>query len=157
MERILNRWLTCVVSLFFFVESSTAQSSPLSSPPIVSTDEQLAATLRMIERLDGDYVVQRDPRTGERRGVLLLDNTQITDADLAELKHLPHLTELYLQSTEITDHGLAALAQLPHLTTLLLCDTEVTDAGMAKLAALQQLTTLGSMDIHLGAFRGFVG
>ena len=72
-----------------------------------------------------------------------LHQTQITDADIAQLKAFPNLRTLNLYHTRITDAGLANVAQLTQLQILHLGNTEVTDAGLRYLQALPDLHELG--------------
>lgn len=68
--------------------------------------------------------------------------TQITDADLEQLKGLTMLQELQLWGTQITDAGLKHLKGLTTLQTLQLQDTQITDAGLEHLKGLRQLQEL---------------
>jgi Leucine-rich repeat (LRR) protein len=72
-----------------------------------------------------------------------LHHTQITDADLAQLKLFPNLRTVNLYGTHTTDAGLANLGKIPSLQTLHLGNTEVTDAGLESLQALPDLHELG--------------
>src|SRR5882672_7942546 len=67
---------------------------------------------------------------------------QATDADLAELKNLPKISQLNLANTAVTDAGLANIAGLTNLTHLHLEKTAITDAGLANLKNLTNLTYL---------------
>jgi Leucine-rich repeat (LRR) protein len=72
-----------------------------------------------------------------------LHQTQITDADLAQLKSFPNLRTLNLYNTHITDAGLANVANLTGVQTLHLGNTEITDAGLRSLQSLPDLHELG--------------
>src|SRR3954467_8730829 len=58
---------------------------------------------------------------------------QATDADLAELKNLPKISQLNLANTSITDAGLANISNLTNLTHLHLEKTAITDAALPHL------------------------
>ena len=63
----------------------------------------------------------------------------LTDAGVRHLARLPRLRHLDLGDTGITDRGLEVLRELPALETLSLRMTKVTDAGMAHLSACERL------------------
>src|SRR5258706_7490504 len=67
---------------------------------------------------------------------------QATDADLAELKTLPKISQLNLANTAVTDAGLANIAGLTNLTHLHLEKTAISDAGLANLKNLTNLVYL---------------
>ena len=73
---------------------------------------------------------------------LYLRNASITDAGLAHLEGLISLECLYLSHTQITGVGLAHLKGLTRLQELWLDSTSVTDAGLAHLEALISLEYL---------------
>lgn len=69
-------------------------------------------------------------------------NSDVTDNDLKQLKHLENLTALNLRFTGITDVGLAALKDLKKLARLDLIGTKITDEGLKTLGELKELTSL---------------
>lgn len=71
-----------------------------------------------------------------------LNNTKITDADLAILEELPGLQWLDLRITPITDDGIAHLRTLRNLRTLNLFRTNLTDKGLENLRGMIDLETL---------------
>jgi hypothetical protein len=74
---------------------------------------------------------------------LSLPSTQVTDAGLENVKGLTSLEYLDLNDTRVTDAGLKRLRGLAALQALQLNDTEVSDAGLENfraLTALQQLS-----------------
>jgi YHS domain-containing protein len=73
---------------------------------------------------------------------LSLAGKQTTDAELAEVKNLPKVSQLNLANTAVTDAGLANVAGLTELTSLHLEKTAVTDAGLANLKNLAKLDYL---------------
>ena len=64
------------------------------------------------------------------------------DAVLAQLAHLPEITELNLGGTQVTDAGLAHVAKLARLERLYLFKSGVTDAGLKSLSGLGELRYL---------------
>ena len=71
-----------------------------------------------------------------------LAGTGITDAALAQVGAMRHLTRLHLQRTAITDAGIAHLAGLAELESLNLYGTAVTDAALGTLGRLAKLRQL---------------
>ena len=57
----------------------------------------------------------------------------MTDAGLARLGELTHLTQLCFRDTPVTDAGLVHLRELANLDCLTLEGTRVTDAGVREL------------------------
>lgn len=74
--------------------------------------------------------------------LLILDQTQITDAGLARLANLRNIVGLDLGSTQITDAGLANLAGMSDLRALELDCTHVTDAGLSHVGKHSNLIRL---------------
>ena len=73
-----------------------------------------------------------DPNEGKVRG-LLCSNSQVQDADLAELKKLRKINTIALAGRPITDKGLKHLAEVKTLVIIGLENTKVTDAGIKAL------------------------
>ena len=71
-----------------------------------------------------------------------LAGTKIGDEGLSKIDHLAGLTELYLPGTAVTDAGMASVAKLNGLTKLILSDTAVGDAGVGKMKTLTDLKEL---------------
>ena len=69
-----------------------------------------------------------------------LDDSALTDADVAALAHLPRLAVLSLANTGVTDAGVASLVALPKLNFIGLDGTAVTDAVIPTLEAMPALT-----------------
>ena len=59
-----------------------------------------------------------------------LDDTQVTDAWLENIKKMPPIQCLYLEGTQVTDVGLEHLKGLSQLKGLELGYTQLTDAGL---------------------------
>jgi hypothetical protein len=72
-----------------------------------------------------------------------LSERRITDADLVQLRGLPHLQELDLTRTRITGAGLENVKDSTALRTLFLTDTKVDDAGIAHLKGMRTLALIG--------------
>lgn len=73
---------------------------------------------------------------------LYLNNTRITNGQLAALSELPLLKRLNLAVTSIDDAGLVGLTRFPTLEFLVIHRTSVTDAGVDSLSRLKALRTL---------------
>lgn len=123
------------------------------SPPFslchVSADER--AVVQRIKELGGQV---NDGKEGDERSVfrVILPAEQIEDSDLAMLKDLPDLRELYLSGLvsksppsgkgNVTDKGLAELKSLIKLESLNLCGNRITDVGLKELQTLKQLRSI---------------
>ncbi|HEV8381303.1 MAG TPA: hypothetical protein VGQ29_06955 [Gemmatimonadales bacterium] len=83
----------------------------------------------------------------------------VSDAGLRALANLPHLCHLNLTGCPITDEGLAMLRRLPELETLALAWTRLTDVGALHLAACQNLRSVNLMGTATGdgAIRALAG
>ncbi len=66
-------------------------------------------------------------------GAVLLDNSEVTDIELAHLQAFPELQTLSLKGAAVTDSGLVHLERLTSLRRLFLDRTLITDAGAARL------------------------
>ena len=64
---------------------------------------------------------------------LCLSRTRITDAGLEHLKNLPQLQELEISHSLVTDAGLERLKELTQLRRLSISSTKITDEGAKKL------------------------
>lgn len=78
---------------------------------------------------------------GSVRGVLILNDTAITDAGLVHLHRQPVQT-LSLLNTRVSDAGVPTLAGVSNLNRLDLTGTSVTGRGFSRLSGLPHLTTL---------------
>jgi hypothetical protein len=97
--------------------------------------------LAALEKLRARFA--RDPtRPGKPIVLVDLQSTEVTDADLKQLRALHRLHTLNLSGTQVTDAGLRELAAFRRLETLNLWHTKVTDAGLKHLAALPNLEEL---------------
>src|SRR5947209_18517611 len=124
------RLWTLVVVLSLAAPALAAQDSP---------GEKQA--LALINKLRGSYKIEGEG--ADRRVLVDLRFTAVTDADLARLRPLKDLVTLRLFNTAITDAGLAHLAEFKRLRALSLNDTRVTDARLARLKGLSALRELG--------------
>ncbi len=73
------------------------------------------------------------------RAVFLYEST--TDFDLEKLKDLPDVESVIISSTQVTDAGVAQLRHLPDLKELIL-SCQMTDAGLTHLQTLRELRYL---------------
>lgn len=101
-----------------------AQIRRLAAVGTLTFDEEQVFDYRISCFVDNQY--QGDQPMGD-----------ITDADMALLKHMPNLETLYLCRQPVED--ISVLADLP-LTTLALCENEILD--LSPLGSLQGLKTL---------------
>lgn len=81
---------------------------------------------------------------------LVLDGTDVSDADLATLKNHDKLELLYLKSTPVTSHGITHLSKLQKLHTLHLTGSEIDDAAGPAIATLTSLEELGISSTAVG-------
>ena len=83
------------------------------------------------------------------------DTFLVTDTQLARIRHLKSLRNLYLTNTKITDAGLVHLKEITSLRWLYLHHTRITDAGLVHLKGLKSLEILNldntkTTDVGLG-------
>jgi hypothetical protein len=110
---------------------------------VVAADKpEVAAAVAKIEALGGEIDRENDRPDGAIVTISLVGSETLKDNDLAFLKSLPSLQELYLGNTAISDAGLKHLAGLKKLQVLGLIGTKVTDASMKELAGLEKLEHL---------------
>lgn len=74
---------------------------------------------------------------------LVLDDTKVTDADLAPFESHPNLKGVRLQGTRITDRTLKVLASLPSLRTVTLTRTRVSPEGIAAFRKAKPKVEIG--------------
>ena len=77
---------------------------------------------------DGSYA--RGP--GKHLEAVWLDDSDVTDEDLRNLKGLSELRRIDLSGTRITDKGLAELLVFPNLTNVEVTNTQVTLDGLIE-------------------------
>ncbi len=75
----------------------------------------------------------------ERLRYLCLDSTRLTNAAMASVSRLSHLTGFHLGRTQISDAGLVPLLDLKRLRAVTLVDVPITDTGLAILSRVQGL------------------
>lgn len=102
-------------------------------PEARATMSESEKALDAIARLGGE--VEHPPGDDDDQPVIgvNLAGTQVTDAQLAMLKHFPQLRKLDLSRTRITDAGIAHLKGLATLQQIVLTGTQVTEQGVAEL------------------------
>jgi imidazolonepropionase-like amidohydrolase len=100
------------------------------------TEEKTAAA--KIEKLGGKVGWNGDGQVVK----IDLNNTKVTDADLAILEEFPGLESLDLRITQIGDEGVAHLRTLRWLKHVNLFRTNLSDKGMESLRGLIDLETL---------------
>src|SRR3954452_8589773 len=114
--------------------------------PTVRDDE---SAVKAIGKLGGK-VTRDDKQHGNPVVRVDLGNTQVTDADLKDLKELQSLQELSLGGTKVTDTGLKQLKDLKSLHVLYLTRTKVTGTGLKELKSLQTLLLYDSKVTDVG-------
>lgn len=119
-----------------------AQELGVSISALSQTEPWLQCNASLAKTKFGDAELKR--LAPLERNLLWLDlaGTRVTDAGLACVAAMPHLTRLHLERTGVTDAGLKCLACLPKLTYLNLVATKVTDAGFASLRQMASLRQL---------------
>ena len=105
-----------------------------------SKTDQEKAIAALVKR--GGHVFQDETQPDRPVISVDLDETEIDDAGLSNLKGLTRLQLLSIDGTRITDIGLANLKGLTSLTDLSLDNTEIGDAGLAQLDGLKNLQKL---------------
>ncbi|QEL17588.1 protein kinase domain-containing protein [Limnoglobus roseus] len=84
---------------------------------------------------------------GMKLSAVGLAGTGVRDAELAHLKQLPHLHQVWLAETGVTDAGLESLASIKTLKLVHVKKTNVTAAGVKKLqAALPGCSVVSDFD-----------
>ena len=71
-----------------------------------------------------------------------ISHSNVTDAGLANLRHLPGLVHLDLSETKVTSEGLRHLISLPNLKTLYLAHCPLSQEEVAVLAEMHNLESL---------------
>jgi hypothetical protein len=123
-----RKWVWCLLALVFLAATG---SSSGDEGHALATLGRLGAKVTRDEQRPGKPVVLVDSRSSD-----------LTDADLKNLKSLQGLRTLRLDFSKVTDAGLKELATFRQLDTLGLSGTKVTDAGLKWLTGLGQLRTL---------------
>lgn len=120
-------------------ERSTTHSTNLNGQKFRDSDAIHLRNLRFLQGLHlngtaiGDKTVCQLAQHHRYIYALSLASTNVTDAGLDALKHLPMLTYVNLQNTQITDAGLLKLRNVRQLDSLALSGTRVTQAGIVAL------------------------
>jgi ankyrin repeat protein len=120
-----------------FVEATVRGQKPPGAPYEIHTRERRIEPRRLLapDEWDTLFDVMRQHR------ITAVDGHGImTDAMLARVADLEHVTALYLGgSRTVTDEGLRQLARMPQLQTLDLSGCQVTDRGLDVLRHLPHL------------------
>jgi hypothetical protein len=107
--------------------------------------EQRIPTLRASEQMT-DALLARIADLDHVTRLDLEGSRQLTDAGLQQLARMPQLTELDLSGCTITDRGLEVLRQLPNLRRFhLRWHRGISDAGLAHLAPCDLLESVDLM------------
>lgn len=147
-----------------FVASLPAGKGSIAAKPVMlhgagpARDWDEIVALMQARRIDGldahgemtDAQLARLARLEHITALNLEGSRGVSDAGLRSLAGLRHLRHLNLSGCPITDAGLAVLRQLPGLETIALAWTRVTDAGAAHLAACGNLRSVNLMGTATG-------
>jgi len=115
-------------------KKKSAELVPISK---VTTAAQAEAHLK---RLLNPEQIERNSLDEIRK--LDFEASDVTDEDLALLRHFPYVSHINLAGTKITDAGLVHLKQLERLSELFLYNTKVTDTGVKHIAGLTRMEQL---------------
>ncbi len=99
-------------------------------------------TIRLDETLVTDLDIANLAGLDDKLRRINLSNTELSDASLARLSKYSLLEQLRIASPHFTDHGVAVLAELPRLRYLHLIDTPLTDCAIPHLKRLAGLSAL---------------
>src|SRR6516162_7068094 len=112
--------------------------APLALARADDAEDKAAA---LVEKLGGR--VQRDDKAADNPViVVLLDDRDVTDATLKELKALRNLQTLRIAATKVTDAVIMELKEFKNLQVLVVENNKVTDAAFKELKALKNLKEL---------------
>jgi hypothetical protein len=106
-----------------------ARGAEAPQKPVAAEKEALA--VKVIEKLGGTFT----RGTGANGQIVEVDmrGTQVTDADLKEVRELSNLQMLYLGNTRVTDAGLKELKNLKNLGFLGLMGVKITAPAVKEL------------------------
>lgn len=137
-----------------FVGCDTAPPAGTNTPAPMKRQERMLSKVsasqkeaaKALEALGGEVQINEEDADPL---ILAVDfsNSQVTDADLAQLQELPSIGILDFTNTAITDEGLKHLAKYPNLVILTLSDTKVTDEGIAQVASFTSLRRLTLLNL----------
>ncbi len=132
------------------VNGKTIKPDPKNGNPTATPDRKAAEYVLSIGGTVGvngqntDIKALSDlPQVGMMlTGVILVGNTQVSDAGLANFKECKNLTFLSLHKSKVGDAGLAHFKECRSLTYLDLTNTQVSDAGLTHFVGCKNLTYL---------------
>lgn len=124
--------------------------SPVAASPAAAVAPTPAEIIARFQKLPSYDITDADltqlcvtPEVGP--SILKIDltgNRNVTNAGLAQLAALTHLTSLTLTSTDLMPDALSAIGSIQSLNEVLLPSTKTDDAVVAKLTAIPHLQTL---------------
>lgn len=96
--------------------------------------------ISLIRKLGGQ--MERDPNEDRFIAIVHLDNTRLTDADLAKLTALHgEIKHMDISGTQVTDRGIVHLEKLQQLKHLYIGNTRITENGIRRLKqAIPEIT-----------------
>jgi hypothetical protein len=117
-----------------------------AAPPVGLVGRAEKTDLR---RSDGSAVSRVERNTAGDPTGLLLNDMQLTPAEVADFGRLPELRRVVLFRTNVGDGDLKHLAKCPHLEGLNLVGTGVTDEAVPALLELKALKYLCLGDVRM--------
>ncbi len=123
-------------------EGATTRSKPASAHSLtIEPNADQSKAIAEVEKLGGKVTLD-EKSPGKPVISVVLQETNVTDAELEYLKGLTQLQSLNLVLTHVTDAGLANLEGMTNLQRLDLFGTKVTDAGLMNLKGMTKLQVL---------------
>ena len=120
-----------------------AVTSPVRSIPkqLEPTVEQIAVAKEAYTKLGADHIIETDRLNNQPIHAFRMP-LATSDANLKGLPRVPFPFVLILDNSDITDAGLKELKNLKNLTGLQVSYTEVSDVGLKELKDFKNLTKL---------------
>jgi hypothetical protein len=117
----------------------TALGMSLGNDPLAWLSHLTRLEALSLQRLGITGRVLRNLKAAETLAVLNLSDSNVTDADLAEVARLKGLEVLALKNTKITGAGLAHLKGMAKLNVMNLADCAVGDADLEPFMSMPNL------------------
>ena len=115
------------------------------APLALAQDQSNSVTQRSIDLIEevGGSVIRDEIRPGRPVTRVELTKPDINDRTFRELRAFANLESLYVLDTKVTDAGMASLKGMSHLTSLCFSYSEgISDAGLPNLKGLANLRVL---------------
>jgi len=128
--------LTSTASAQGLVERAEAADLPRSNgtaTPRVTRDDQGNVKRLLLTAMELSPADFEELAGLEHLRALVLNQTNVTDDDLAYFKCCPKLDHINLCSTEVTDRAIDTILELKHLESLCLGNVKITPAAIERL------------------------